>query len=179
MSPTKKITLTSIGIALFVVLTMMFQVPVFENYYICLGYLVMAVYCYSFGVISGTFVGIFGTILYCLIINGLRGMPGWVLGNIVICIIAGFTFRYTKNMRNKFLKYTICIISIVFSTFLGILVAKSGLESIIYAQPFFIRTASNIYAFVADVVILIFSIPFCEILDKRIKKGVYSNANDS
>ena len=169
---TKNITTTAIGIALFVVLTLCLQVPVFENYYICLGYIVMAVYCSSFGILSGTLVGTFGVVLYCLVINGLRGMPGWVLGNIAIGIISGLAFKYTRNMKNKFLKYTICIIAIVFSTFLGILVLKSGLESIIYAQPFFIRTASNIYAFIADVIVLVLSIPFCEILDLRLKKGV-------
>ena len=170
MTTTKKITITGIGIALFVVLTLCLQVPVFDNYYICLGYLVMAVYCCSFGVISGTIVGTFGTILYCLIINGLRGMPGWALGNIAIGIISGLAFKYTRDMKNRFVKYTICIFAIIFSTFLGILVLKSGLESVIYAQPFFVRTANNIYAFVADVVVLVLSIPFCELLDKRIRK---------
>ena len=169
MTSVKKITITAIGIALFVALTLCLQVPIFENYYICLGYLVMAVYCCSVGVTSGTIVGTFGVILYCLIISGLRGMPGWVLGNIVIGIILGLTFKYTRKMRNKIIKYIICIFAILFSTFLGILVCKSGLESIIYSQPFIVRTASNIYAFVADVVVLIFSVPFCEILDKRIK----------
>lgn len=179
MTTTKKITITGIGIALFVVLTLCLQVPIFENYYVCLGYLVMAVYCCSFGIISGTIVGTFGVVIYCLIISGLRGMPGWVLGNIAIGIISGLAFKYTRNMKNKFLKYTICIIAIVFSTFLGILILKSGLESIIYTQPFFVRIASNIYAFIADAVVLVFSIPFCEILDLRLKKGVLLNADCS
>ena len=38
--------------ALFVALSLCLQAPVFENYYLCLGYAVMAVYCYSFGTIS-------------------------------------------------------------------------------------------------------------------------------
>lgn len=37
------ITVTSISTALFVVLTLCLQVPVFENYYLCLGYIIMAV----------------------------------------------------------------------------------------------------------------------------------------
>lgn len=129
----------------------------------------MAVFCCSVGVVSGTIVGTLGVILYCLIINGLRGMPGWVLGNLIIGIIVGFAFKYTKDIKNKFLKYLICDIAIVFSTFLGIFICKSGLESIIYAQPILLRMANNIYAFVADVVVLILALPFCEILDRRIK----------
>ena len=38
---------TGICTALFVVLTMCLQVPVFENYYLCLGYVIMAVCLYS------------------------------------------------------------------------------------------------------------------------------------
>ena len=96
-------------------------------------------------------------------------MPGWVLGNIVIGIISGLAFRHTRKMENKVIKYIICIFAIIFSTFLGILICKSGLESVIYSQPFIVRIASNIYAFIADVVVLILSVPFCEILDKRIQ----------
>ena len=51
---TQRITLLAIGTALFVALSMCLQVPVFENYYLCLGYVVMAVYSYSFGTVSGT-----------------------------------------------------------------------------------------------------------------------------
>lgn len=76
-SSTQRIALLAVGIALFVALSMCLQVPVFENYYLCLGYVVMAVYCYSFGTVSGTIAGTLGVVLYCLVINGLRGMPGW------------------------------------------------------------------------------------------------------
>ena len=90
---TKKISLLAVGIALFVVLSLCLQVPVFENYYLCLGYVVMAVYSYSFGIFSGTVVGFMGVILYCLVISGLRGMPGWAAGNIVIGLALGLLFR--------------------------------------------------------------------------------------
>ena len=41
-----KICINGIGIALFVVMTLCLQVPVFENYYLCLGYVAMAFYTY-------------------------------------------------------------------------------------------------------------------------------------
>ena len=91
------ITINSIGVALFIALSMCLQVPVFENYYLCLGYVVMAVYTYFFGIKSGAIVGILGTILYCFIINGLRGMPGWAVGNIVIAICLGFGFEMGRK----------------------------------------------------------------------------------
>lgn len=175
---TKDITLTGMGIALFVALSMCLRVPVFENYYLCLGYIVMAVYCYSCGIVKGTIVGTVGTILYCILINGLRGMPGWALGNIIIGIILGLTFRICKNIKNKFLGNVICIISIVIATLLAILGVKSVVECLLYSQPFLVRVASNMYAFIADIVVLCVSVPICKIVDLHIK-GIYKSENNN
>ena len=90
------ITSNGIGIALFVILSLCLQVPIFQNYYLCLGYVVMAVYLRFFGIKNGAIVGVFGTILYCFLINGLRGMPGWSIGNIVIAIIINRYCRIVK-----------------------------------------------------------------------------------
>lgn len=170
MSKTKKICLNGIGIALFVSLSMCLRVPVFENYYLCLGYVVMAVYCNSIGVISGTFVGVTGTILYCILINGLRGMPGWALGNIFIGICLGLGFKFAEAINGKIKKSLLVIISILIGTASGILIVKSITEVVLYAQPFVIRLTNNIYAFVADVVVLIIAIPICYILQPHLKK---------
>lgn len=170
MGKTKQITTIGIGIALFVTLSLCLQVPVFENYYLCLGYIVMAVYCYSVGTISGTLVGVFGTILYCILISGLRGMPGWSIGNIAIGLIIGTAFMLTKNIKSKPLYAIIIITSIVTSTAIGILGIKSITEVILYSQPFMVRVASNMTAFIADVIVLIMSLPVCHIVNKHIAK---------
>ena len=167
---TQRISLLAVGIALFVALSMCLQVPVFENYYLCLGYVVMAVYCYSFGTISGTVAGTLGVVLYCLVINGLRGMPGWALGNVVIGICLGLTFRMTKQMKNRVLATALCVAAIVAGTALGILGIKSITESILYGQPFLVRAGKNVYAFIADVAVLIVSLPVCMMLDKTARK---------
>ena len=167
---TQRISLLAAGIALFVALSMCLQVPVFENYYLCLGYAVMAVYCYSFGTISGTVAGTLGVVLYCLVINGLRGMPGWALGNVVIGICLGMAFRMSKRMENRALATALCVAAIAAGTALGILGIKSVTESILYGQPFIVRVGKNIYAFIADVVVLIVSLPVCAMLDKTARK---------
>ena len=167
---TQRITLLAVGIALFVALSICLQVPVFENYYLCLGYVVMAVYCYSFGTVNGTIAGTLGVVLYCLVINGLRGMPGWALGNIVIGISIGLAFRNTKKMNNLTMRTLINVTAITVGTALGILVVKSLTESILYAQPFVFRAGKNVYAVIADVVVLIISLPVCMALDKTAKK---------
>jgi uncharacterized membrane protein len=166
----KNITITGMGIALFVVLTLCLQVPVFQNYYLCLGYIVMAVYLYSIGTVSGTIVGTLGVVLYCLLISGLRGMPGWALANVIIGILLGFTFKMTRKLHKPWLENIISVAAIVIGTAIGILIFKSGLESILYAQPFLVRTVNNIYAFVADVVVLIISLPVCRIMDGILRK---------
>lgn len=171
---TKKIQslcITAIGIALFVVLSLCLQIPIFENYYLCLGYSIISIYCYSFGIRKGIAVGFFGVILYCLIINGLRGMPGWAIGNIYICFVLSFTCKVAKFHNILWIRYTTIILAIVLSTAIGILGIKSIIECMLYSQSFWIRTLNNIYAFIADCIVLIVSLPLCEklhfILQKR------------
>ena len=166
----KRISLLAVGIAMFVVLSLCLQVPVFENYYLCLGYVVMAVYCCSFGTLSGTVVGFFGVVLYCVVISGLRGMPGWSLGNIVIGIGLGLAFRVVRPLKSAVLRTSIECAVIVAVTAIGILVVKSETETLLYAQPFLVRVAKNTSAFIADCVMLIISLPVCRVLDPYAKK---------
>ena len=167
---TKWVCLTGVGIALFVVFTLCLQVPVFENYYLCLGYIVMAVYCYSFGTVSGTIVGTAGVILYCVITGGLRGMPGWALGNVLIGIMLGLAFRFSRRLEGRWAQILICAAAVIASCAAGILILKSLTECILYAQPMLVRIVKNSYAFIADAFVLIVSIPVCRIVESRRKK---------
>ena len=161
----KWISMTGMGIALFVVFSLCLQVPVFENYYLCLGYVVVAVYCYSFGVTSGTIVAVLGVVIYCILIGGLRGLPGWALGNVVIGIACGLAFHKAREMQNKALRATLCILAVIVSCAAGILGIKSIVEAILYAQPLWARVLKNSYAFVADVAVLLMSLPICVIVE--------------
>ena len=166
----KKLTATAIGIALFVVLALCVQVPVFQNYYLCLGYVAMAVYCFSFGPLSGTAVGALGVVLYCLLTSGLRGMPGWALGNVVIGLGLGLTFKAAGGMKNKGAQYALWVGAAILFTALGILGVKSLIDSLIKSQPFLVRAGMNLYAFAADAAVLILSLPLCPLLDKTAQK---------
>lgn len=157
----KKLCVTGMGTALFVVLSLCLQVPVFENYYLCLGYIAMAIFCYFFGPVSGMFVGGVGAVLYCLLISGLRGMPGWFVGNLIIGFIVGLTCKFTKPIKNKTIRQAIIIFAVIMSTGIGILGAKSIVESLLYAQPFVLRVAKNSFAFIADIIVLSISFPIC------------------
>ena len=167
---TKFLALTAVGIALFVVLSLCLQVPVFENYFLCLGYVAVAVYCCSFGTLSGTLVGFFGVILYCLVIDGLRGLPGWALGNLAIAPALGLYFRLARPMKSRALRLLLAVPVIVAACALGILVIKSETESLLYLQPFAIRAGKNLSAFIADAAVLILSLPVCELLDRPARR---------
>ena len=169
MRSTKQICMNAMGIALFAALTMCLQVPVFENYYLCLGYVVMAVYCYSFGPLPGAVVGSLGVVNYCLLTCGLRGMPGWALGNLVIGLILGAVFSATRKAGGV-LPRAAELFAVAAATAIGILIVKSGVECLLYAQPMLFRMMKNGYAFVADVVLLAVSLPVCVRLDAYMRK---------
>ena len=57
-----------------------------------------------------------------------------------------------------------------FPVAVGILLVKSATESIIYGQMLGVRIAKNVYAFVADVVVLLVSLPICAVLDQTAAK---------
>lgn len=167
---TKKICLTAIGTALFVTLSLCLQVPVFENYYLCLGYVVMMVFCYYFGSFSSLAVGVLGVVLYCLLISGLRGMPGWAAGNAVIALTLSLSCKLTSEMKAGWMRYFLIFTAVTISTAVGILVIKSLVEMALYSQPFLLRAAKNIYAFIADVVVMTVSLPLCEKLRSSVIK---------
>lgn len=61
----RDITFLALGIAMFVALSMCLRVPVFDNYYLCLGYIVMTVYIWCFQWYEGAIIGVLGVITAC------------------------------------------------------------------------------------------------------------------
>ena len=121
----------------------------------------MAFFTYYFGTTSGVLVGTIGVFLYCLLTGGLRGMSGWILGNVVIGIICGITAKIVKKYDRKYIKEILMITSVIISTAIGILVVKSLVEVALYSLPFMLRVTNNIFAFVADVVVLVLGFELC------------------
>ena len=161
MTPARRVSIIGIGIALYVALSLALQVPFFENYYLCLGYIALAVYCYLFGPVAGALVGTIGCVLHALAINGLRGMPGWALGNLVIGLSLGWLFRMTLRQGRSAPRFIITVLGMVLITAVAILGVKSLTDVVLYGQPMWARILKNSYAFVADSVVLVLGIPFC------------------
>ena len=155
---TRWICLNALGIALFVTLAMCLRVPVFENYYLCLGYVVMVVWAGLFGGVSAAMTGVLGVVVYCMITGGMRGLPGWAAGNLLIGLGLGWgmraLFKAEGSSGRSFFGWLAMCIWIVLITAAGILGVKSLVECMLYAQPLAVRIAKNSYAFVADVVVI-------------------------
>lgn len=141
---TKNITLTAIGIALYVCLSMVMKIPVI------LGYIVLAVYCYLYGGISGAIVGACGCFLISLIAIGWIAI-GWPLGNLLVGAVCGVIYSKTKNHKWATL---ICIATTVISVFIGVAVIKTVVECALYSLPLGIKFAKNLVAFAMDAAVM-------------------------
>lgn len=174
---TRDITFLAVGVAMFVALSMCLRVPVFENYYLCLGYIVMAVYVWCFKWYEGAVVGFFGVILYCIIGGlGFNGMPGWSIGNIIIGLIIGLALKHIKKIQSKLLQVFLTAVVSVIATFIGIELVKSFIDSFVVSQPFIVRFGKNMTSFVADAFVIAASIPICASVDKYAQKIRYKNS---
>ena len=131
----------------------------------------MTLFCYYFGPISGMTVGGLGVVLYCLLTSGLRGMPGWAVGNLVVGLFVGLTCKFTLRIKKQWIRHIIIGISVVVSVAVAMLGIKSIVEAFLYAQPMILRIAKNFSAFVADTVVMIISLPLCVSLRKVIVKA--------
>ena len=164
------IAVTALGIALFVVLSLVLRIPVFQRFYLCLGYIVMGIYCYYFGVLSGTLVGVIGVLFYCTVVSSFGGMIGWALANAFIGVAVGTVCKLTGKLRPEWMRLILIIIVAVLSTAIGMLLIKSFYESLLSGLPFAVRFYANIAAFIADSVVLAISFPIAKSLQKIIKK---------
>ena len=180
---TRSITFLGLGVALFVVLSMCLRVPVFENYYLCLGYTVMTAYIWNFAWYEGAIVGFLGAILYCIIgALGFNGMPGWALGNVVIGLILGMAIKVIRRLESKPLQIVLIAISAIVATFIGIGIVKSLVDSFIVGQPFLVRVAKNATSFISDAFVIVASLPACSLTEKvarQLRYGSEHNADAS
>lgn len=61
------------------------------------------------------------------------------------------------------------IVTVIISTAIGILGAKSMTEAILYSLPFSLRVESNLYAFTADIIVLVIGFEICIRKEKSLK----------
>ena len=134
----------------------------------------MTVYVWCFQWYEGAVVGCLGVILYCIVGGlGFNGMPGWAAGNVIIGLVLGVSIKLIKKINNKILQGVLIVIAVIVSTFLGIEIVKSVIDSFIVAQPIPVRMTKNFTSFVSDAFVIIVSIPICLTTEKYAKQLRY------
>ena len=173
MNRTTKMTMCALGIALYVVLSMVIKIPLFGHTSLDLGYIAFAVYCYYFGM-WGAVVGTVGCMLVSLLASGWFPIE-WMAGQVVIGLIVGYF--YYKHRVNKYnVPFTIdekpweAYVTIILSVFLGIAVIKTGVAYTLYHMALGPKIIKGLITAAMDAFVMCFGYWFCvKVLDKRIK----------
>ena len=164
----KKICFTALGIALYVCVSMLLKIPVgIGHLSLDLGYVVLAVYCYIYGGISGAIVGACGCFTVSLITTSWISVE-WTMGNFLIGIICGVVYNKVKDKKFDILISTIVT---VVAVFIGVGIIKTVVECAIYSLPLSIKFAKNCVAFVMDAAVMSIGIVFAKQFLKRYKRS--------
>ncbi len=142
---TKKIAFLGIGIALYVVLGLIINIPLLAGTHLQtdLGYIAFSIFLLMFGW-QAAIVGVVGCLVESLITSGW--VPyGWLVGQLFIGVACGLV--YTKTNK-KWLH----VIVTVASVFIGIVGIKTVIECAMFGIPLAVKAPKNLVAFIADAV---------------------------
>lgn len=156
---TRKICGIAILTALYVVMSAFIKIPFIGNISLDLGYIVFGVACCMYGV-WGTVVGAVGCGIESLLFSAYGFSPSWFVGNLIIGLICGLVFGAVRSMPVR-------IGTTVGAVAIGILVAKTCIESYLYSIPLMVKIPKNAVAFVVDSIVMIGGIYLANILEKR------------
>ena len=156
MNRTQKITILSLGIALYTVLSAFVIIPIVNRIKLDLGYIVFGLYLNSFGM-SASIVGVTGCVLGAM----LKGDPfplAWASGQLFIGLALGYLLPKTEK---TYMKIIYCLLF----SLIGLTGIKTVIEVAMYHYPWWLKFTSNCAAFIADVIPLIIGV----LLNKKIK----------
>ena len=161
MNITKKVTYLGIGVALYVLLGCVMNIPLLANSHLQtdLGYVAFGAYCCVFGWM-GVFVGAIGCVLESILVSGWFP-AGWLIGQIFIGLSCGVIY---KRESNKIVHILVTVLAV----FIGIALIKTIIECALFGIPFEVKFAKNFIAFIADTIPMIIGL----ILGYRLRKLV-------
>lgn len=145
---TKDICTLGLGIALYVVLSATVKIPLIGHIHTDLGYVVFGVYLMLFGM-PAVVVGAIGCVFESIIFSGWFPI-GWFVGQIVIGIICGASFKRAQVIKDNKLRIVACIAVSVVALFVGVFLIKTIVECFLYQIPLGIKAVRNGIAFIAD-----------------------------
>ena len=145
---------------------MLIKIPVVGHISLDLGYIVLAVYCYICGGLSGAIVGCCGSFLVSLIATGWVAV-GWPLGNFLIGALCGMVYNRTKGMDKSI---PISLVITVFAVFIGVGVIKTVVECALYSLPLAVKFAKNFVAFSMDAIVMCAGYLFARRLADKLRR---------
>lgn len=157
---TKKVAYIGIGIALYIVVSMIANIPLIGHIRLDCGYIVYSVYLVLFGY-WGIPVGVVGCFIKGYVSDGWIPFT-WMLGQILIGVICAYTFSRSN-------KKIIRIIAILASVFLGIAIVSSGLSAIMFNIPFGIKFVKGLVATATDSAAMIVGLFLADAVRKGMK----------
>ncbi|MBP5709673.1 MAG: ECF transporter S component [Bacteroidales bacterium] len=149
MKTTIKITLTAVGIAMYVVLSMSAKIPVIAHISLDLGYIVLAVYCYHMGAVSGMIVGGAGCVLVSMLTTGWFP-PGWFVGNLLVGLMCGLLYHRRGGVVETIVNVSITVAAVT----IGIFGMKTIIECAMYGIPYAVKLPKNGVACVMDTAVM-------------------------
>lgn len=154
MSKTKLIANIGVGIALYVVVSMLLNIPLgVRHIRLDLGYIVYTVYLALFGY-YGIPVGVIGCCIKGYISDGWIPFT-WMIGQVLIGVVCARVFSRTFSNTHW-------IIAIIASVFLGIAIVSSGLSAIMFHIPIGVKIAAGAVAAASDAFVMIVGIPIAK-----------------
>lgn len=156
---TKKVTYIGIGIALYIVVSMLLNIPLIGHIRLDCGYIVYAVYLYFFGYL-GIAVGVVGCFVKGYISDGWIPFT-WMIGQVIIGLICAKVFSVTDKKIWR-------IIAIAGSVFLGVGIVSSVLSAVMFNIPIGVKLTKGVVASVADAGAMILGLFVADLVKKAI-----------
>lgn len=140
---TKKLVILAVLTALYVALSAMMKIPFIGNISLDLGYIAFVVALMLFGY-EGIIVGVLGCALESILFSAYGFSISWAVGNLIVGLIFAWGLKGTSR------KPVICMFFAAFACLCGIGIAKTYIESYLYAIPLAIKFPKNLVATAVD-----------------------------
>lgn len=162
---TKAIVTFGMLAALYVVLSATIKIPFIGHIVLDMGYIILTVTAVCFGAIPAAIVGAVGCAIESMLFTALGFSVSWVVMNVIVGLIVGYVAT-RPAVDNK--RWIIALI-IPFAVFLGV-VAKTGIECVLYNIPVAVKIPKALVAFAVDSVVMIIGLPIAYRIKNYIKK---------
>lgn len=140
---TKRIAQIGIGIALYVVLSMLFNVPIVGHVRFDAGYICYAVYLELFGW-WGIPVGVLGCFIKGYASDGWIPFT-WMVGQTIVGVSCSAVFAKTDK---AFWKITVIVVSVI----VGIGIVSSVMSALMFGQPILMKIGRGMITALADII---------------------------